>query len=165
MDDNLKLVLTKHAKEVILYLVSQNIHFSVQCNNAMVQFDPILPDEISQHFHPIIDFILAGFTFESIEIWENGMSFEAGFGKENFSSLVTIPFSSIIQISIPTNNSVIRDICVFMNAMNFLELGIFDNIESQDITNQQLITDDTLEEEKLLESSRQAILSNPNNKF
>ena len=25
MDDNLKLVLTKHAKEVILYLVSQNI--------------------------------------------------------------------------------------------------------------------------------------------
>ena len=84
---------------------------------------------------------------------------------ESCASLVTIPFSSIIQISIPTNNSVIRDICVFMNAMNFLELGIFDNIESQDITNQQLITDDTLEEEKLLESSRQAILSNPNNKF
>ncbi|RDU66246.1 hypothetical protein CQA53_04345 [Helicobacter didelphidarum] len=160
MEHDLKPILTKHAKEVIQYLIGQNIHFSVQCQSSQVQFDPILPEEISKHFHPIIDFILAGFTFESIEIWEDEMSFEAGFGKDNFSSLVVIPFSSIIQISIPTNNNIMRDICVFMNTMNFLNLEIFDNLPSQ-------LPDDfgVEEEDELMESSKRAILSNPENKF
>ncbi len=159
---DLKPILSKHAREIIQLLINKNIHFSVQCNLSKVQFDPILPEEISKNFHPIIDFILAGFTFESIEIWENDMSFEAGFGKENFSSIVVIPFSAIIQISIPSNNSVMRDICIFMNAMNILELGIFgyENIENN--TNSKK---EQTEEDKLLESSKQAILSNPKNKF
>lgn len=164
---NLNPILTKHAREVIQFLIQQQIHFSVQCNREKVQFDPELPEEIAKNFHPIIDFILAGFTFESIEIWQEEMSFEAGFGKDNFPSLVVIPFSSIIQISIPTNNSIVRDICVFMNAMNLLEIDIFGdqvkNLAIQDGAAKD--TESMSEEEALLESSRQAILSNPDNKF
>ena len=163
---DLKPILAKHAREIIQFLISQNIHFSVQCNRNKVQFDPELPEEISNQFHPIIDFILAGFTFESIEIWQDDMSFEAGFGKDNFPSLVIIPFTSIIQITIPVDNSAIRDICVFMNAMNVLELNIFRYTdETQEHKDSKLKTKELNEEEELLESSKNAILSNPNNKF
>lgn len=165
MTKALKQILAKHAKETITYLITQNLHFSVQCGTSFVQFDPPLPHEISSQFHPIIDFILAGFTFESIEIWEDEMSFEAGFGKDNFSSLVVIPFASIIQISLPTNNSVMRDICIFMNAMNYIELDVFQSIseEEDDIQEYQEIENEV--DNDLLESSKNAILSNPNNKF
>ncbi len=165
---NLNPILAKHAREIIQYLINQNIHFSVQCNLSKVKFDPLLPEEISKNFHPIIDFILAGFTFESIEIWEYEMSFEAGFGKENFASLVMIPFSCIIQISVPTNNSIMRDICIFMNTMNVLDLGIFNNentYSKNDKKQQKIENQENAEEDELLESSRKAILSNPNNKF
>ncbi len=165
---DLKPMLAKHAREIIQMLIQQNIHFSVQCNREKVHFDPELPEEITKQFHPIIDFILAGFTFESIEIWQDDMSFEAGFGKDNFPSLVVIPFTSIIQIAIPTDNSVIRDVCVFMNAMNILELNIFGQDQDTKQLKQDSHTETTnikSEEEALLESSKHAILSNPNNKF
>ncbi|GAB0172024.1 MAG: hypothetical protein MR025_08520 [Helicobacter trogontum] len=164
---DLKPMLAKHAREIIQLLINQNIHFSVQCSRQKVQFDPELPEEISSQFHPIIDFILAGFTFDSIEIWQDDMSFEAGFGKDNFPSLVVIPFSSIIQITIPVNNSAMRDICVFMNAMNVLELDIFRQSDvtqelDEKLTSQEL---ESSEEEALIESSKNAILSNPDNRF
>lgn len=159
---DLKPILARHAREIIQILINQNMHFSVQCNRQKVQFDPELPDEITSRLHPIIDFILAGFTFDSIEMWQDDMSFEAGFGKDNFPSLVVIPFSSIIQISIPTNNNIVRDLCLFTNAMNILELNIFGKEEEgETFTNEDTIS----EEDALLESSKNAILSNPDNKF
>ena len=94
------------------------------------------------------------------------MSFEAGFGKDNFPSLVVIPFASIIQITIPVNNSAVRDICVFMNAMNVLELNIFGQSNAmQDFDENETQEVESNEEEALLESSKNAILSNPNNRF
>lgn len=162
---DLKPLLVRHAREIIQMLINQNTHFSVQCDRRKVQFDPELPDEIASKFHPIIDFILAGFTFESIEVWQDDMSFEAGFGKDNFPSLVVIPFSSIIQISIPMDNSVVRDLCLFTNAMNILELNIFsqDDESSEDSISKP--QEDISEEDALLQSSKHAILSNPDNKF
>ena len=168
MQKDLNPILARHSKEIIQYLIAHNIHFSVQCKSSSVQFDPVLPKDISKNFHPIIDFILAGFTFESIEIWDSELSFEAGFGKDNFPSLVIIPFASIIQISIPTNNNMMRDICIFMNAMNFLDLSLFGNLEAmQEEVLKELMANDEEEkaEDDLLESSKKAILSNPNNKF
>lgn len=162
---DLKPILARHAREIIQMLINQNIHFSVQCDRRKVQFDPELPEEITSQFHPIIDFILAGFTFESIEVWQDDISFEAGFGKDNFPSLVVIPFSSIIQISIPMNNSVVRELCLFTNAMNILELNIFGQNDENNEDSAMKLQEDISEEEALLESSRQAILSNPDNKF
>ena len=164
---DLKPILARHAREIIQFLINQNVHYSVQCSRNKVQFDPELPKEITNQFHVIIDFILAGFTFDSVEIWQDDMSFEAGFGKDNFSSLVVIPFSSIIQITIPVDDGAIRDICVFMNTMNILELNIFryaDAVHEHD-EHFGLKTKGSYEEDELLESSKNAILSNPNNRF
>lgn len=43
-------------------------------------------------------FFLAGYTFESARIENDCLVFEAGFGAENFGSIVTVPLLSIVQI-------------------------------------------------------------------
>ncbi|MWV63037.1 hypothetical protein DCO58_00985 [Helicobacter saguini] len=168
---NLRSLLTKHSEQIINALLHSNTHFSLQCKTSSVKFNPPLPHEIKQGFHPIIDFILAGFTFESIEIFDDELSFEAGFGKDNFATNVIIPFSSIIQIYLPSTNSILPQACVFMNSLNLLDLAKNDpnflDVIDDDIDD---ILNDTENKEQsidndLMESSRKAILSNPDNKF
>ncbi|RDU61330.1 hypothetical protein [Helicobacter sp. MIT 14-3879] len=158
----LKPLLARHAKEIIESLVHHQLHFYLQCDVSKVQFDPILPADISDTFRPIIDFILAGYTFESIEIWENEISFEAGFGKDNFASVVIVPFSAIIQLAVPTDGSIVRDACLFMNAISLFELDIYKDKEQPKHSQSIDIKE---EEDELLASSKQAILSNPHNQF
>ena len=43
-------------------------------------------------------FFLAGYTFETASIVENNLVFEAGFGEDNFGSVVTVPLLSIMQV-------------------------------------------------------------------
>lgn len=165
----LRKLLSKHSKEVISTLISSNTHFSLQCKTHSVRFNPALPREIKKDFHPIIDFILAGFTFESIEVFEDELSFEAGFGKDNFATSVNIPFSSIIQVYLPSKNSILPQACVFMNSLNLLDLAqnADDFMESFDDIDLNLYdeNDENDIDSDLMESSRKAILSNPNNKF
>lgn len=168
----LRKLLARHSIEIINTLLKNNIHFSLQCKTSSVRFNPALPSEITRDFHPIIDFILAGFTFESIEIFENEINFEAGFGKNDFSTSVSIPFSSIIQIYLPSPSAMLPQTCVFMNALNLLDLAKNDS----DFLDIPIDLEDSLDEnnerqnvspidDELIESSRKAILSNPNNKF
>ena len=49
-------------------------------------------------FRPLTLFFLAGYTFETAHIQEDYLIFEAGFGAENFGSLVRVPLISIMQI-------------------------------------------------------------------
>ncbi|STQ85718.1 hypothetical protein LS73_005345 [Helicobacter muridarum] len=148
-------ILVRHAKEIIEHLLEFRIHFYLQCNVDKVSFEPSLPEEIVASFQPLIDFVLAGYTFDSIEIWDNQICFEAGFGKENFGSIVSVPFSAIVQIIIPTQDRIVRDICVFINTVSLLELDM----------KTDKINEETNQEDELLASSKNAILSNPNNKF
>jgi len=53
-------------------------------------------------------FFLAGYTFESTQLYNGKMSFEAGFGSDNFGSLVSLPVEAILQI-------IIEEIPVFIN--------------------------------------------------
>jgi len=73
-----------------------------------VTFDPSLPSQISQNFKPITMFFLAGYTFESTQVYNGRISFEAGFGSDNFGSLVSLPIEAILQI-------IIEEIPVFIN--------------------------------------------------
>ncbi|MDQ7061205.1 MAG: hypothetical protein Q9M43_08725 [Sulfurimonas sp.] len=43
-------------------------------------------------------FFLAGYTFETARIENDCLIFEAGFGADNFGSLVTVPLLSIMQV-------------------------------------------------------------------
>lgn len=70
------------------------------CNVSDVEFSPELPEEILSQFHHMTLFFLAGYTFESARIEEDCLVFEAGFGSDNFGSIVTVPLLSIVQLII-----------------------------------------------------------------
>jgi hypothetical protein len=59
-----------------------------------------LPESINSEFRPLTLFFLAGYTFETARIEEDILVFEAGFGSENFGSVVSVPLLSIMQIII-----------------------------------------------------------------
>lgn len=101
-------IMKKHAKEVLDVLLKRGINFSILTNIADVSFEPPLPAQISQNFKPITMFYLAGYTFESTQIYNGKISFEAGFGNDNFGSLVSLPIESILQI-------IIEEVPVFIN--------------------------------------------------
>ena len=76
-------LMKKHAKEVIELLLKRGVNFSILTNIADVTFDPPLPAEIRQNFKPITMFFLAGYTFESTQLYNGKMSFEAGCGSDS----------------------------------------------------------------------------------
>lgn len=88
----------RHVREVLEILLQKGTNFSILTNIAEISFEPELPDEIRSTFKPITMFVLAGYTFESCIVDEWGVSFEAGFGHENYGSLVCVPLLSVLQI-------------------------------------------------------------------
>lgn len=90
----------RHVKKTLEILLARGTNFSILTNVAEISFDPALPEEISSTFKPITMFVLAGYTFESCIVDDWGVSFEAGFGHENYGSLVSVPLLSVLQIII-----------------------------------------------------------------
>ena len=88
----------RHVREVLEILLKKGTNFSILTNIAEISFEPELPEEISSTFKPITMFVLAGYTFESCIVDEWGVSFEAGFGHDNYGSLVCVPLLSVLQI-------------------------------------------------------------------
>ncbi len=95
-------LLSEHTEDVIEYLLNRNCEFGILCNLSAISFNPELPEHLSKSLKPLTLFILSGYTLESAELnyEESTLSFEAGFGEENFGSIVTVPNDSIIQIAI-----------------------------------------------------------------
>ncbi|HIP13285.1 MAG TPA: hypothetical protein EYG97_03030 [Arcobacter sp.] len=92
-------------KDLLNYLVNEKIEFSLTANTKGVDFNPEIPDSISGSFSQFTLFTLANYTFESIVIEDDIISFEAGFGSENFGSVCSVPFYAVFQISI--DNSIL----------------------------------------------------------
>jgi len=88
----------RHVREVLEILLKKGTNFSILTNIAEISFEPELPEEIRSTFKPITMFVLAGYTFESCIVDEWGVSFEAGFGHNNYGSLVCVPLLSVLQI-------------------------------------------------------------------
>ena len=65
-----------------------------------ITFTPEIPHSIKRHFTKYTLFSLANYTLESLELHDNFITFEAGFGEENFGSVCKIPYFAIFQISI-----------------------------------------------------------------
>ena len=101
-------LMRRHATEFVEMLLVKGIHFSVLTNIEDVSFSPILPESITKGFKPITMFFLAGYTFESSQIYNGVLSFEAGFGSDNFGSVVSIPVESILQI-------IVEEVPIFIN--------------------------------------------------
>lgn len=97
-DSQFQELFKKQCKELIEFIVSKDIEFDIVVNIKDISFQPDLPSSIKDRLNKFSLFSLAGYTFKTLHIKENNLYFEAGFGKDNFGSLVEIPFGSIFQI-------------------------------------------------------------------
>ena len=133
----------KSIQELIILFFQKEQNFGILCKIEEVSFIPSLPEKISSEFRPLTLFFLAGYTFESACIEDNYLRFEAGFGSENFGSLVSVPLLSILQI-------IIDETPIFINLANpKAEQLLEKKAESID--------------EKGVENSMASFLSNPEN--
>jgi len=91
-------LITSHLSQTIKFLFDNQQEFALACETAFLTFDPELPKEISDSFGETVLFIITGYTYETAMLDESYFSFEAGFGDENFGSLVMLPLLAIKQI-------------------------------------------------------------------
>jgi len=89
----------KHAKEILNFLLNEKESFDILCVLEDITFNPTLPEHISNNFSEIILFSLANYTLESAYVEGDNLIFEAGFGEENFGSVVSVPIYTILQIT------------------------------------------------------------------
>ncbi|PAF41456.1 hypothetical protein [Helicobacter sp. 11S03491-1] len=131
----------RHCFEIIRFLFDNKVNFCVVCDLLKVNFEPLLPKEIFDKFRPFEVFILAGYTFESLRIYEDSIEFEAGFGNDNIGSIVSIKIEGIIQVIV--KNKKYEDVVLFHQGDVSL---VFDHLQ-EEICNPM-----------------EAILSNPQNR-
>jgi hypothetical protein len=133
-------LIQSHIFKTIQYLFDKNQEFALACEVKYITFSPELPTEIKSSFDDTVLFILRGFTFESAQITEEHFSFEAGFGSENFGSLVSMPLLAIKQIFVGEHPIVIN------------------------LADPELERKKKKEESASTKSSMEALLKNPENK-
>jgi len=91
-------LMKRHMQELIIMFFQKEQNFGILCKIEDVSFQPELPDGMYAEFRPLTLFFLAGYTFETAKIEDGMLIFEAGFGSENFGSVVSVPLLSILQI-------------------------------------------------------------------
>lgn len=133
----------KSIQELIVLFFQKEQNFGILCKIEDVTFNPELPAEINDEFRPLTLFFLAGYTFESARIENGYLTFEAGFGSDNFGSVVSVPLLSILQI-------IVEETPVFINLANAQTL----ENKSEEVEN--------IDEEGV-ENSMASFLSNPEN--
>ena len=87
-----------HLRDMMGYLLDSEQPFGLLCNLEHVTFDPPLPEEIATNLQDLTLFMIAGYTFESFAIDEDRPFFEAGFGPQNFGSVVSMPLLAVLQV-------------------------------------------------------------------
>ena len=97
-DIEYKKLVEEQIKENIIFLLDKNQEFSVTANIESATFTPELPKVIKDQMHKFSLFILSNYTYSTVQINDMHLSFEAGFGSENFGSEVKIPLHSVFQI-------------------------------------------------------------------
>lgn len=91
-------IMQKNIENLIILLFEKDQNFGILCKIEQISFEPPLPKSISSEFRPMTLFFLAGYTFDTASIVDDMIVFEAGFGTDNFGSIVTVPLLSIMQI-------------------------------------------------------------------
>ncbi len=99
-DNGYKSLVEKQIKENVLFLLEKQQEFSITANIQPINFTPELPKVIKDQMHKFSLFTLSNYTYTTVQIDDNYISFEAGFGNENFGSVVKIPLYAIFQIII-----------------------------------------------------------------
>jgi hypothetical protein len=130
--------------DLIVHFFQKEQNFGILCNIADASFEPQLPENINSNFRQLTLFFLAGYTFETARIDGDYLVFEAGFGEENFGSVVTVPLLSIMQI-------IVDETPVFINLSTYKESEKEQEVEEKNI------------DEGGVKNSMASFLSNPEN--
>ena len=135
-------LMKKNIQELIVLFFQKEQNFGILCKIEDVSFEPELPESINTEFRPLTLFFLAGYTFETARIENNMLIFEAGFGSDNFGSIVSVPLLSILQI-------IIDETPVFINISAYKEEADEEEVKNVD--------------ERGVKNSMASFLSNPEN--
>ncbi len=135
-DVEYKELVSEQVKDTMIYLVNKGQEFAITANIDAVDFNPELPVATKEQLAKFSLFILKNYTYTTIKIEEDFISFEAGFGSENFGSTVKIPFHAVFQI-------VVDESILFVNSV---------------------ATIDKYNENVIKEKSMNIFKNNPNNK-
>jgi len=139
-DSKFASIMQNHIQELVIHFFNQEQNFGILCKIEDVSFEPPLPASITSEFRALTLFFLAGYTFETAQISEDMLIFEAGFGIENHGSLVRVPLLSIMQI-------IVDETPIFINLSTTKRAKM--RVESED--------------KKGVENSMASFLSNPEN--
>ena len=93
-----KELIKSHILETIEYLFDANQEFGIACEISTTRFSPDLPSNLHESLPEVTLFMLANYSFESASVDQHYLSFEAGFGANNFGALVQIPLLAVKQI-------------------------------------------------------------------
>jgi hypothetical protein len=121
-NNDYKTITKKQIKEVIDFLLQNNQEFAVTANVKGISFEPALPSSILDKLSTFSLFVLSNYTYSTIEINEDYLIFEAGFGKENFGAQVKIPLLAVFQIIIEESILYINSIATSENFVQKEEL-------------------------------------------
>jgi len=143
-DSSFGSVMRKNIQELIVHLFEKDINFGILCNIEDIEFTPPLPEDIVSQFHTMTLFFLAGYTFETARIEGDELIFEAGFGSDNFGSVVNVPLLSIVQVIID-------------------EQPILINLAKYKKEEPSVIQDEEVVDPQGVENSMSIFLSNPEN--
>ena len=97
-NEEYKDLVCKQVHETIDFLLDNNQEFSITANVDAITFNPELPSSIKDQLAKFSLFVLSNYTFTTVEIDDAFISFEAGYGSENFGSVAKIPLHSVFQI-------------------------------------------------------------------
>jgi len=97
-DKDFSALMRKNIQDMIIHFFDKEQNFGILCKIEDISFEPQLPESINAEFRPLTLFFLAGYTFETARLVEDTLVFEAGFGADNYGSLVTVPLLSIMQV-------------------------------------------------------------------
>lgn len=92
-----------HCYEVISRLIDLKIEFNIVANTKFCSYEPELPKDLDPSKNPLVMFVLAGYTFESVNLQKDKLIFHAGFGPNDFASFVTVDLAAIAQIQVQDN--------------------------------------------------------------
>jgi len=130
----------KNIQDLIIHFFDKEQNFGILCKIEDISFNPTLPDSINSEFRPLTLFFLAGYTFETARIEEHSIVFEAGFGSDNYGSLVSVPLLSVMQV-------IVDETPVLINLANYKKDNIIKKVVDGDG----------------VENSMASFLSNPEN--
>jgi len=115
-------VMKKNLKEMMNHFFQKEQHFSILCSIEHVSFEPMLPENIQSEFRDLTLFFLSGYTFETAHIEGDYLIFEAGFGTDNFGSVVHIPLLAILQI-IAEETPILINLAHYTQEQEMLEIS------------------------------------------